>query len=172
MTQTASSLSASLLTFLVAASALVACGGGSADGSETSPSALAARMSKCPALTVTQDDTAATCLIGSYEGETLAGEACSLGVLANNAFEFISPKLSVSFTAPAGKAFVYSYTSIQEVNQLFWSVSEPFSAATYYNLDFTAGWGANYPATDRKITIEVAENTADVDTTVVCVVKL
>jgi hypothetical protein len=160
---------------------VVACGGdddGSGDsgsgsgGSGPSPSALEERLAACPDLSLTSDPSASACLVGTYEGTTPSGEACSLELGEAGAYEFTSPSLSVSHTAPADTIFVFDHTSFGSFEQLAWKVGDPISTETWYELDFEARFGAGADEASSKIQIEVTEHGADTTTSVACVVDL
>ncbi|WP_437743068.1 hypothetical protein WME73_48305 [Sorangium sp. So ce302] len=160
---------------------VVACGGdddGSGDsssgsgGSSPSLSALEERLAACPDLSLTSDPSASACLVGTYEGTTPSGEACSLELGEAGAYEFTSPSLSVSHTAPDDTIFVFDHTSIGGFEQLAWKVSDPISIETWYELDFTARFGTGADEATSKIQIEVTEYGEDTTTSVVCVVDL
>lgn len=160
---------------------VVACGGdddGSGDsssgpgGSGPSPSALEERLAACPDISLTSDPSASACLVGTYEGTTPSGEACSLELGEVGAYEFTSPSLTVSHTAPDKTIFVFDHTSISGFEQLAWKVSDPITLETWYELDFTARFGAGADEATSKIQIEVTEYGEDTTTSVVCVVDL
>lgn len=173
-------LSFSVLSALLALSA-VACsddddssdgsgGGSSTGGSAATGSELEAKLSACPVVSTSSDPAASTCLVGTYSGKTLAGEDCSLEVKADNAYEYTSPTLTVSYSAPADATLLFDHANVQGYEGLKWIVSDPIASEAFYDLDFTARFGTGVPDTDRKIEIEVTENGADAKTSSSCIV--
>jgi hypothetical protein len=159
----------------------VACGGdddGSGDpssgpgGSGSTPSALEERLAACPDISRTSDPSASACLVGTYDGTTPSGDACSLELGEAGAYEFVSPTLTVSHTAPPDTIFVFDHTSIGGQELIAWKVSDPISTETWYELDFAARFGAGTDEASSKIQIEVKEYGEDTTTSVVCVVDL
>jgi hypothetical protein len=160
--------------------ALISCGGdddddtgGGGGGSPgTTPSALEAKLAKCPVVSATSDPAASSCLVGTYEGKTLAGDDCSLQLGEDGAFELSSPKLSVEHTSPENTIFVFGHSAVSDFHQITWKVSDPLTLDTWYELDFEARFGALVPAADRKIQFEVTEHGNDSMQSVVCLLPL
>lgn len=147
-------------------------GGGASGGSSGEGEALIERLSACPVVSLTSDPSASECLVGSYTGETLGGDACTLTLGENGAYEFTSPALSHDRTPLDDTIFVYDYTRVQETNLIGWSVDDPLSADTFYELDFRARFGSQVPASDRKIEIQLKQTTADTMSSVACIIEL
>lgn len=154
---------------------LSACGGDDSDEGEegtASPSALAAKLGACPVVSTTSDAAASSCLLGTYEGKTLAGETCTLELGADGAFELSSPKLTVSHTSPDNTIFVFGHSAVSDFHQIAWKVSDPLTTETWYELDFEARFGAQVPAADRKVQFEVTEHGPDSMQSVACLLPL
>lgn len=88
---------------------------------------------------------ASACLAGTYRGETLSGDACTLTVGEGNSFEFDSPVLTVSYTPHSDVDLIFSHSSHSDSQQVIWMVSDPTSNETWYELDFEARFGAYVP---------------------------
>ncbi|KYF80589.1 hypothetical protein BE11_19850 [Sorangium cellulosum] len=166
-----------MLTF----SLVVACGGdddGAGDsssgsgGSGSIPSALEERLAACPDISQTSDPSVSACLVGTYDGTTPSGEACSLELGEAGAYEFVSPSLTVSHTAPPDTIFVFGHMSFGGYEQVEWKVSDPISVETWYELDFSARFGTGADEASSKIEMEVTEYGEGTTTSAVCVVDL
>lgn len=161
--------------------ALAACGGddddagggsGGSGGGGATPSALEAKLSKCPVISATSDPAASSCLVGTYEGKTLAGEACTLELGEDGAFDLSSPKLSATHTSPENTIFVFGHSAVSDFHQIAWKVSDPLTLDIWYELDFEARFGAQVPAADRKIQFEVTKHSDGAMQSVVCLLPL
>jgi hypothetical protein len=119
-----------------------------------------------------RDPAASSCLVGTYAGQTLAGDDCTLELGEDGAYELSSPKLNVSHTSPDRTIFVFGHSAVSNYHQIAWKVSDPLTTETFYELDFQALFGAGVPAADRKIQFEVSEYTEDATQSVVCVLPL
>lgn len=177
-----------LLTFipLLPFSILIACSDGGSDagdsgtggsssgsgGSGANASELEERLAECPLLSASSDPTASACLLGTYDGKTLSGQDCSLVLGESGNYDFSSPALDVSHTAPDDTLFVYGHSKFSDTAMLTWKVSDPITLDTWYELSFEARFGAGVPEADSKIQIEVTEHQEDSTTSVVCVVEL
>jgi hypothetical protein len=164
---------------------LVACGDDDGDSAESGAggtagsggttgvgSPLLERLGDCPLISQTSDPTAASCLVGRYEGTTPSGAACSLELGEEGAYEFESPTLNVSHTSPDETIFVYGRSSLSGYEQVVWKVSDPLSLETWYELSFEARYGTGVAEADSKIEIEVTEHAEDSLDSAVCVVNL
>lgn len=151
-----------------------ACGddGGDGDGDGPSGSALEKRLAACPLVNTSSDPSASACLTGTYGGETLSGDRCTLTVTAGNSFAFDSPALKVSYTPPSDVDLLFSHTSISDSHQVIWMVSDPISNETWYELDLKARFGAYVQESDAKVEIEVVQHLETGNNAVTCIVPL
>ena len=104
-----------------------AAGGAAAEPTPASP--LAAKLAACPVVQTSEDPAASACLEGTYEGETLAGEACTLVVRAGGAYDFASPALVVS-SAPQDRTIrVFSHAE-RSARTVAWRLAEALQTGT------------------------------------------
>jgi hypothetical protein len=142
------------------------------DATDGGGSAFEEQLAECPVLSLSSDPSAGACLAETYEGKTPSGEACSLELREGGTYEFTSPSLVVSHTAPDNTIFVFDHTVVGDYEQIVWKVSDPTSVEPWYELDFQARFGTGVPGADSKIQFEVTEHGESSTKSVVCVVEL
>jgi hypothetical protein len=134
-------------------------------------SAIEQRLAKCPAIR-TSDPSASACLAATYEGKTPGGEACTVIVGQNGAYQFSSPALQVSRSAPAGTTFSFNHTALDGFNLLSFSVSEPFMLnAASYRFSFEADFGTRVEDSESTLQIELDES-GPTSRTAMCIVDI
>ncbi len=143
-------------------------GGAPSNGDST----LAAKLGACPILDTSSDPAASTCLQGTYTGQTLAGEACSVNIKAGGAYDFTTPALSFSYTPADNVIRVFSHTNTAGAQQVLWTISDPTGVGTSYDLDFTARFGQYTQDSDKKITFQATKHVGSAQTSSSCVVAL
>lgn len=134
-------------------------------------SAIEQRLAKCPAIT-TNDPSVTACFAGTYEGKTPGGEACTVTVGQNGAYQFSSPALQVSRSAVDTTTFSFHHTVIDGFNFLSFSASERVSLdAPYYRFSFDADFGTLVADSESTLEIELSES-GPTRRTSMCVVAL
>lgn len=113
------------------------------------------KLKDCPLVKTSSDPSASACLVGTYKGQTLMGDACTLTVGKGNTYTFAAPGLSVSYSPPEDALLLFSHTSAGDNRQVIWKVGDPVDTETWYELDFTARFGGQDAI--NEIEIEVRE---------------
>lgn len=148
-------------------------GGSSASGGGPSGSALTDKLAACPEISTTSDKTASECLEGTYEGKDLAGNLCTLTIGEAGVFDFNSDTLEVPLSPKPDAIYVYGHTVARGFHQIHWSVSDPLSIETHYEMDFSAIFDdTDVAGIDEEIEFEVTEYAEDSTTSVVCTLPL
>jgi hypothetical protein len=143
-------------------------GGDNNDDTGKPSNSLREKLESCPLVMTSSDPTASACLVGTYQGQTLTGEACSLTVGQANTYTFAGPGLAVSYTPPEDVLLLFSHTSVGDNSQVIWKVGDPVDTETWYELDFTARFGGQHATNGIEIEVrQRPENNA-----VTCIVPL
>lgn len=86
---------------------------------------------------------------------TLDGKTCTLTVRADSTYDFTSPNLTYSYTPKSNGFRVFNHINPQGDNhQVLWSINDPLSADTVYELDFEARFGSLLGANDQYLEIK------------------
>ena len=115
------------------------------DDGSSSASALAQRLYDCPMLMSSSDKSAGACLVGSYEGEDLAGNPCTFTVGEGASYEISSEQLNASVVPTAEADYGYFYIEASGLHSLFWFVSDlgAEDELDIHELSFTANFGSS-----------------------------
>ena len=131
-----------------------------AEGGAPAPaeSALVTKLAACPVVQTSEDPAASACLEGTYEGKTLAGEACTLTIRGGGAYDFASPALTYTYAPSERTIRVFSHGSTSNTHQVGWRISDPVQTGTSYELKFDAAFGEYTPAGGKKIDFEATRS--------------
>lgn len=154
----------SLLAALLGGLALTACSSGGAPtppsgGVTTGDAVVRARLANCAVVTNSADPAASDCLVGTYAGRTLSGDACSLEVRANGAYDYRAPNLTYTYTPTARTLRVFGHHAVGGDHQVVWLISDPIQASDAFDLDFQAVFGPNADALGKKIEVKAEKIT-------------
>jgi hypothetical protein len=133
-------------------------------------SAIERKLAACPEA-MSSDPVASSCLVGTYNGTTLANEACTLTLGQNASYQYSSPAIEISRAMPTA-TFSFSHVDLDGFNLLNWRVREPASInATTYDLAFEASFGAMMSDDEAKIEIDLTER-GGMSRSSTCIVRL